>query len=239
MRQNMPEPSRSRLHSRNATVPWWVIGVLAGLFVILGLTTKGANTLTIDLDLSAWIQAFDDPGAELFAWTGDKLGETRTAIDCLAIGFIAAALLRSLRDAFFLSIAAILRVLASVFLKGLYNSPRPTIDQVEQARVFENLGYPSGHATTASLLMGTLAYFIARRTDNPSVRIGLVALWCVGVSSTAFARVWYGAHWFTDTIGGAIVGLVIVLVAANVSANTMESRASGQRTRRSRTLASR
>lgn len=229
-----PDLSQTRLHSRNATVPWWVIGVLAGLFVILGLTTIGPNTLAIDLNLATRIQSFDGRFAQFLGWIGDELGETRTASACLAIGSIAAALLHDLRDALFLSIAAILRVLASVFLKGLYDSPRPTVDQVEQARVFENLGYPSGHATTASLLMGTLAYFIARRTNHSSIRVGLVALWCVGVSSTAFARVWYGAHWFTDTIGGAIVGLVIVLVAANLSSLAMGPRANGWRRRRSR-----
>ncbi len=203
------------------------------VFVILGLATTGANTLAIDLDVSEWIQSFDGRTARFLGWIGDELGETRTALVCLAIGFIAAALMRSLRDALFLGIAAILRVLASVFLKGLYSSPRPTADQVEQARVFENLGYPSGHATTAALLMGTLVYFIARRTHSSSVRTSLVVLWLVGVSATAFARAWHGAHWFTDTVGGTIVGLIIVLVAANLSATIMGLRSSGQRTARS------
>lgn len=237
MPQNRPDSSQTRSHAHDVTVPWWVVGALAIMFVLLGMATTGVNTLAIDLDVSKWIQSFDGRFAQFLGWLGDGLGETRTALVGLAIGFIAAALLHSLRDALFIGIAAILRVLASVFLKDFYNSPRPTAEQVEQASVFENLGYPSGHATTASLVMGTLAYFIARRTHRPNIRIGLIALWLAGVSATAYARMWHGAHWFTDTVGGTIVGLVIVLVAANLSATIMDRRSSDPRTSPPRTPA--
>lgn len=38
------------------------------------------------------------------------------------------------------------------------------------------------------------------------------------VTLTGYARVWVGAHWLTDTIGGTMIGATIVLVSANLSA---------------------
>lgn len=220
------------------TVPWWIIGGLAVVFAILGVVAAGTNTLAIDLEVTERLQTFDGRTARFLGWLGDHLGGTKTVLSFLAIVLGAAALLRSMRDAVFLGIAAILRLLAT-YLKGVFDSPRPTIDQIDLTRAYESTGFPSGHATTAALLMGTLAFMAARRTDRSWVRWGLVALWVTGIATTAFARIWHGAHWFTDTIGGAIVGLIIVLVAANVSAITMDWRSSGPRTARSQTPAPR
>jgi len=228
MRLNAPETTSDQSRDLDLTVPWWVIGGLVIGFAILGVVAAGANTLAFDLSITEWIQARDDRTARFLGWIGDHLGGTRTGLSFLAVGFVAAALLRSMRDALFLGIAAVLRLLATS-LKGLFDSPRPTIDQVEQVRAFESTGFPSGHATTTALLLGALAFMVARRIDHEGARWGLVALWAIGTSATAFARIWHGAHWFTDTIGGAMVGLVIVFVAANLSAVIMEWRASGQR----------
>ncbi len=173
------------------------------------------------------MQSFDGPVAQSLGWLGDYLGTTSIALTFLAFGLVGSILFRSPRDAWFLGIAAILRLMAMV-LKGIFDSPRPTIDQVDQARVFESTGFPSGHATTASLLMGTLVFLVARRTDRTPIRAAMLALWVSGVAITAFARIWHGAHWITDTVGGAIVGLVIVLVAANLSAVIVRRQTSDQ-----------
>ncbi len=216
------------------TCPWWVIGALAGMFIALALVTAGANTLALDLSISELMQSFDYQLARIAAWIGDHLGGTTTGLTCLAIGFVTAALMRNARDAWFLGIAAILRLLAT-FLKALSESPRPSAEQVDPLRIYESTGFPSGHATTATLLMGTLAFMVGRRTDRRATWIALGAMWAIGAFITGFARIWHGAHWFTDTVGGMIVGVVIMLVAANLSATIMQARSIGWRTPRPQT----
>ena len=217
-------------------VSWWVVGVLALGFVALALVTAGSNTLAIDLTISERVQTLDNAFVRFVGWIGDHLGGTSFALACLTAGFIAAALLRSARDAWFLAVAAVLRLL-STFLKEVSDSPRPTVAQVDQLRLYESTGFPSGHATTATLLMGTLVFMVARRTDRPSMWLALVAVGATGAIVTGFARIWHGAHWFTDTIGGTIVSLVIVLVAANISAAITGWRSNGQRTAQPQTPA--
>jgi len=226
----------TRSERKGFTCPWWVIGLLLIGFIAIAIPTAGSNTLTLDLTVSERIQTLDSAFARFLGWLGDHLGSTIAGLACLTLGFVAAALLRSARDAWFLGIAAVLR-LAATFLKPVSDSPRPSADQVHQLQVFESTGFPSGHATTATLLMGTLAFMVARRTERRAYRIALGVIWAIGASVTGLARIWHGAHWFTDTIGGTIVGLLIVLVAANLSATIMQARSSVRRTPRSQTQA--
>jgi len=234
MHSNAAETPDYQSSGMDVSVPWWVVGVLVLGFIGLAVVTAGSNTLSIDLTVSDWVQSHDAQPAPFFGWIGDHLGGTKTGIGCLAAGFVVAIVLRSARIAWYLGIAAVLRLLAT-FLKEISDSPRPTVEQVEQLRNFESTGFPSGHATTATLVMGTLAYMVASQTDRAAARVLLLLVWALGVGVTGFARIWHGAHWLTDTIGGTLVGLIIVLVAANLSAAIMEWRSSGLRTSPTRT----
>jgi undecaprenyl-diphosphatase len=124
---------------------------------------------------------------------------------------------RNLRITAFLVLAAIGRVLA-MFLKERLDSPRPSAAQVILGEHFDGFGFPSGHATTAAVVMGTLAFLTATFVHPPRWRWVMFGVAIIGVAITCFARIHAGAHWFTDTIGGALIGTTIVLVAANLSA---------------------
>jgi len=199
------------------TVPWWAIGVLAMWFALLGYVAKGPNTLQIDLSVSEWAQSFDGSVAASLAWIGDMLGERAVALGMLAVAWIGLALLGRRRDLWFVGLVAIGRVLGMP-LKEWFNSPRPTGAQVELARSFDNMGFPSGHATTSAVLLGSAAFLLARHMPGRPGRLLLLATWILGMSLTAYARIWYGAHWLTDTLGGAAAGAIVILLAANLSA---------------------
>jgi undecaprenyl-diphosphatase len=81
-----------------------------------------------------------------------------------------------------------------------------------------SLGFPSGHATAAAAFFGAVLYLAgslpppARRT----VRAGaLVAVALVGV-----ARVVLRAHWPSDVVGGAALGLALAAAAALIDASS-------------------
>lgn len=209
--------------NRDLTYPWVMIAAIAAVFLILAAFASGTGTLTIDQRASDWVQGLGDWSTTV-ANIGNVLGETPYALGLLVIALVGSVVLRNPRVTWFLVIAAIGRVLA-MFLKELFDSPRPTETQVTLAEQFENYGFPSGHATTSAVLMGTLAFLAAWYLHTSGTRWLLVAIATLGVAITAFARIDVGAHWFTDTLGGALVGTIIVLVAANGSAVTVNRRA--------------
>ena len=123
-----------------------------------------------------------------------------------------------------MALAACLRLLAT-FLKERNHSTRPTVaDGVEIRGTFEGLGFPSGHAITSAVVLGTVWFLVTRATDRARYRVAAVAAWIAGMVLTDFARIWVGAHWFTDVLGGSIIGITIVLSAANISAMLVPDR---------------
>lgn len=198
------------------TVPWWVIGIVGSAFILLGLICQGGSSLVIDLDVSHWVQNRSSGWAEAIAKVGNTIGEAPVAIGLLIVATALGVVLKRWRELWFLLVVAIGRLLGTS-LKGFFDSPRPNGDQVHLQEIFNGYGFPSGHTLTSTLVAGTLAFLLAGQTRSGLVHGILGGVWVIAVGMTAFARIWVGAHWFTDTVGGALVGVFILLLAANLS----------------------
>jgi undecaprenyl-diphosphatase len=209
MRQQAAERARTRLPTQEITFPWWLVAVLAGAFVAIALIARGNNTLALDLDVSTWVQDRDSVLAGQVADFGNFLGDRVFAISLLVVAWVGLALVGFRTDLWFVALI--------VALKPLLESPRPSVDQVTLTRTFDSYGFPSGHTLTAALSLGTIAILVGRHTAPRTTWYPLLAIWIGGTALTAYARIWYGAHWFTDTLGGALLGFAIVMIAANLS----------------------
>jgi membrane-associated phospholipid phosphatase len=105
--------------------------------------------------------------------------------------------------------AALSAVLVAFFKKVVFApSPRPlaVLDKAElllsnTADIPLQFAFPSGHTTTAFVLFTMLALFTTRKVIQ--VALVLCAI-LVGLS-----RVYLMAHWFTDIMAGAVLGMAI------------------------------
>lgn len=212
----MTSPGRHR-SAPSLTCPWSLIVALITLVGILSLLAHGSGTLSVDTLTTDWVQSLDRPVFSALADLGNGIGNFRIALPLWAMAAVAATALKRRRELVFLIVLLSLRGAATI-LKGVFASPRPTSEVAELVGTHEGLGFPSGHAVTASVAVGGIVFLALRHAPSRSVRLALVLTWCVCVALTAYARIWVGAHWLTDTIGGTLVGAAIVLVSANVSA---------------------
>ncbi len=83
--------------------------------------------------------------------------------------------------------------------------------------------YPSGHAMFAVVVYGLWSYYIAT-SDLPQpqrgILAGLLALWGFGV---IWSRLALGAHYITDLIGGILLGITMLAIAAAVAPSVIPS----------------
>lgn len=102
--------------------------------------------------------------------------------------------------ALYYAIAAVLSVALVQFLKAVLGRPRP-----EEILVLTDSGsFPSGHVANAATMAVVLAIIVGRWW-----------VWFAGVAYIALmalSRTYLGAHWISDTIGGALIGAGIAVI---------------------------
>lgn len=96
-------------------------------------------------------------------------------------------------------------------LMELLDRPRPQV--ADWAGHATGHAWPSGHATTAVLAAGILAWGIGHRArpDVAHTWYAVLALWAVGVGAT---RVLLGVHWPGDVLAGWLLGLTVLALAS-------------------------
>jgi membrane protein DedA with SNARE-associated domain/membrane-associated phospholipid phosphatase len=73
---------------------------------------------------------------------------------------------------------------------------------------FSGFAFPSAHVAQAVAVYGAVAALLAAQTRQWSLKVtAWAAAFLVG-SAVGLARLYLGVHWLTDTVGGAILGLV-------------------------------
>jgi membrane-associated phospholipid phosphatase len=100
-------------------------------------------------------------------------------------------------------------------LKLVFHRMRP--DLVPALAQELTFGFPSGHATMATVFFGGLAALAFHSRRPPPQRAAAVAGAALAIGSVAFSRIYLGVHWLTDVAGGILVGLFWVIVSATAT----------------------
>jgi len=79
-----------------------------------------------------------------------------------------------------------------------------------------SLGFPSGHVTAAAAFFGAIGY-LAAGLPSRRVRLAVRTSAVLIVVMVAVARVLLRAHWPSDALGGAALGLALASAAALVA----------------------
>jgi undecaprenyl-diphosphatase len=120
------------------------------------------------------------------------------ALPILIVGLL--LLFRRPWAALYFAIAEVVNALVVLGLKQLIGRPRPT-----DMLVSPDFGsFPSGHSANAAVLATVLGIIFTRTW-----------VWAAGVAYTIammLSRTYLGAHWISDTTGGALLGAGIAVV---------------------------
>lgn len=200
-------PSPFPLPSSATLLVVTVLALIAA--IVLGLAARGPNVLDRDVDISIALQRFEGGFVEVVADVANAIGSTPGASIVIAIAILVAAVKRAWPELAFLVSLLVLRLIGTQ-IKPIFDSPRPTEDLVTIVGTFGGTGYPSGHAMTGATIALGLAVTAWRRIPSGPLAIGTIALLIVLGLVIGWARIWTGAHWPSDVIGGYLFGIAIV-----------------------------
>jgi membrane protein DedA with SNARE-associated domain/membrane-associated phospholipid phosphatase len=184
------------------------------LFLILTLFMAGWGFLGVLQDVLAkdplvmadqavyhLFQSLRTPWADRTFVALTELGDSFVNV-CLAVGVLLALLgKRCYRTACFWTATLIGGLLGVQLLKWAVHLPRP-VAIYHGASAY---GFPSGHTSMSVILYGFLAILLARR---------LAGVWQWGLFSSVIvisfvigiSRLYLGAHWLSDVLGGLFIG---------------------------------
>lgn len=180
-----------------ALISFLLFGVLTAL-VITGITRAG-----FDIPVERAVQHV--PWGPLTWWMTATNVTGGLIQDLVGAAVVVALFIWDRRAGWLMALGAIGSGLDQI-IKVSVARHRPTADLVTILNPSSGFSYPSGHAIFFTWLSFMLATAIAPHVGR---RLRAV-VWLVAVFVIVFAsigRVWAGAHWPTDVLGGLLLGL--------------------------------
>jgi len=216
----------------NVEANFQILGFVAALVAItlgLSIIASGDNVLPGDVAVAKFIQDAPQPPARLIADFGNWIGSAKVCV-VVALGVVAPLLIwRRPWEASLIVLATLARTLNSA-LKEIIDSPRPTPDLVRVTEHASGLGFPSGHAMGSMLCYGATALIATRVVSHQRARHAIQIVCAAIILMVGFGRVYTGAHWPTDVVGGYLWGTILLMVAVRIAAmlrNGMRARRHG------------
>jgi membrane-associated phospholipid phosphatase len=203
-------PDRVRtLHTNSDRNLLIVTGILAVLAIAMSLCAHWSSRFPGDLNLTLLFQSLhSDTLLSFMKGVSYITGGWRSALLVIAGGIVVGWRLGKLEAV--LVIAAGLVSLLDSALKLVVGRPRPTPALVQVWVVEHDNGFPSGHAFYSMVFLGLMAYFAFTYLRKTGLWLFIVASLLVLIILVGASRVYLGAHWPSDVLGGYVVGAVFL-----------------------------
>lgn len=188
---------------------WAVLLLIAvwGFSTVLGSVLQSLPPTDVDRALHDSLQGLRTPWIDALMIRLTHLGDI-TLVAALAVTVTAwlAARRRWIACAHWLG-AVIFALAVPWLLKSALDIPRPET----AAALFPDAAFPSGHATRGVTLFGFLAVLTARdfSLNWRWLPYTVAMLLSLGIAAS---RLYLGAHWLSDVLGGLTLGLIWVTV---------------------------
>lgn len=191
-----------------------------GIFVAAGAVLAIAGTWGF-AELAAHVQrgatqAFDDTvmrwmGAHQVPWLTTvmvQLTALGTAVVVMMVVLVAALFLwltKHKHSAALLLATTSVGIILNGMLKDVFHRTRPQIFPWGTSAFTSS--FPSGHAMSAAVVYGTVAYLAARLQRTHLARAITIGIALVLVVMISVSRVYLGVHYPSDTLAGVTIGL--------------------------------
>lgn len=121
------------------------------------------------------------------------------------------ALAKGLRASAGLIALTLMSLPIDYLLKLLWQRARPDESLVNVAVLTSGTSFPSGHAFAGTMFYGALSAVCYIHLPKGTLRSGLVASLILLVAAIDASRVYLGAHWLSDVVGGTCIGLALLI----------------------------
>ncbi len=189
-------------------VTFYVLGSISIGFVVLTILISVFPKSLVDLEFSQEMQEHQNPTLDalmkLVSWFGYSPGSVIVVLSGVLLFFI----FKYKKEALCILITA-LSGLVTLLVKIVVNRPRPTEPIVRIVQKVNQQSFPSGHVLFYIVYFGFLTVLMYHLKTIPKImRISVTAISMLLIFAIPFSRIYLGAHWFTDVLGGFLLGIL-------------------------------
>jgi undecaprenyl-diphosphatase len=162
-----------------------------------------SSFIIIDLQTNFWVTSIQTGSVTAIAIVIAYIFDT-TSLAAISLILAVYLFYRNYRKYSILLLAAMGGDALIVFIaKTVVHSPRPLNG------LFYDTGFsfPSGHTTASIVFCGLLTYLAWQHWKSPKAKTVSSTLSITTISIVAFDRVYLNVHWFSDVVGGCLLGL--------------------------------
>ena len=174
-------------------------------FAKLAEVVKKGYTQPYDEAILTWIHGHQTNGLTTFMREVTPLGTGAVVIVVVGVAALFLWHTEHKHSARLLLASTVGGILLNNALKLLFRRERPSL--FEWGTTAASSSFPSGHAMSATVVYGTVAYLVARlqkhRWSRALTLIGAFVL----ILLICFTRLYLGVHYPSDVVGGIVVGL--------------------------------
>jgi membrane protein DedA with SNARE-associated domain/membrane-associated phospholipid phosphatase len=186
--------------------------LVAGTWLFLGVledVLSGDPLVRFDHAAFTSLQSLRTPWVDGLMVAITEVGSVRVAVPVIGAVALLLAIKRCWRTLAYWFAAV-------VFAQALVWVLKLSVARTRPSAIYagiEQYSFPSGHATSAIVLYGFLAFLLLQgrsarwKVAGSAIAVGLILL-------IAFSRLYLGAHWFSDVLAGLSVGLAWVSLLA-------------------------
>ena len=179
-----------------------VAATLAALFLVDAGLAVALPVPNFDLVFALAVQSLDWQPLAILMTATNWLADLRQA---LFAGIVIALLALVSRRSALLLLAGVPASIATQILKLAVQRPRPPANVLHVSYPETSFGFPSGHATFYAWFVPLLVVGLTPWLPK-SLRLPIYVVAALVVLIGGLARVWAGAHWPTDVLGGLLLG---------------------------------
>jgi len=165
-----------------------------------------------DLQISLFIQNFHSDPLDKLMLAISIFGELPYSFIMVMLVAAVFYFYRYKRESYFI-LAILSSGLLILGIKNVIDRPRPTEFYVRLVEINRFQSYPSGHVLSYILFFGFMIVLMRHLIDIPQRTRRFITYTAVFFMITIpFSRIYLGAHWFSDTLAGFILGLIYLLI---------------------------
>jgi len=185
-----------------------VLSVITLGFIVLSIIVAIYPTQAIDLKFSEEIQEHQNKFIDTVMYLVSTPGYMPESVILITVTSLLFFLFKYKKAAVFVLLTG-LSGLVSTIVKALVNRPRPSKDLVRIVFETTQQSFPSGHVMFYVVFFGFLILLMVQLENiSKAFKYIVIVISFLFIFTIPFSRIYLGAHWFTDVLGGFLLGLL-------------------------------